>query len=79
MCSRCAAWGHNVERDTVRLCEGVAPNAAYRRILLGIEAADKLVIIGRDLEAQVGMIVRLTDQARNRCKRKPLQKVSSTF
>jgi len=61
-----AGWGHNVERDTVKLCEGLAPNAAYRRVLLGIEAMNRLVIVGRDLEPQVGMIVRLTEQARNR-------------
>ena len=49
-----SGWGHNVDRDTVKICEG----SSYRRCLLGMMWQDTDVVIGRDLEPQKGMAVR---------------------
>ena len=57
----CPGCEHNVERDTVKLCEGVAANAAYRRCLLGMPTLDQDVVIGRDIEPQRGMTVRSSE------------------
>lgn len=47
-------WEDNVERETVHLCRG----SSYRRCLLGMAWQDADVVVGRDLEPQVGMPVK---------------------
>lgn len=60
--SNMPGWDDGIERDTVKLCE----NNLFRRCLLGMPIQGTNVVIGRDIEPQCGMAVRLTEQGRER-------------
>ena len=55
-------WDDGIERDTLKLCE----NNLFRRCLLGMPAEGTNVFVGRDIEPHCGMMVKLTEQGRQR-------------